>query len=405
MYSTVLTQIGMAQLINSQITGSTLKWSKMGVGDGNGLPIVVDSNRTALVNERYRAGINHLYRDTQDPTQIIAELVMMPEEGGYTIREVGIYDTDDNLVVYGSLPEVVKPVLAEGSGITLTVRCRAAIGNAASVRLIIDPSTVMVTRKYVNDELSAHYEATDAHPLASDSRPGFMSAADKMAVDKSFRGIKVGDSILYPSGNHQYAELVPESPVILTPDPATGKITVAVNASVTAKAGAVPVADIAAKLEPSWGIIPVGGIVWLALDTVPDGFLLCNGALVSRSAYSRLFAAIGTKWGAGDGSTTFALPDMSGRVPWGAATAGSYISAGLPNIIGNFRSADLGASEEATGAFREIRVINTGLTRAPSSSMDFDKHIEFKASLSNTIFGASDTVQPPAATLLSLIKY
>ena len=243
---------------------------------------------------------------------------------------------------------------------------------------------------------------TNATPTAA----GYMSAADKMAVDKSFRGIKVGDSILYPSGEHQYAELVPESPVILTPDPATGKITVAVDASITAKPGAVPVADTAAKLGPSWGVIPVGGIVWLALDTVPDGFLLCDGALVSRSSYSRLFAVIGTKWGAGNGSTTFALPDMRNRVPWGASAAGSYISAGLPNITGVFRSVDLGASEEAIGAFRETMSINTGLTRDPSSSsMDFDKAIEFEASLSNTIYGASNTVQPPAATLLPLIKY
>ncbi len=160
MYSSVLTKIGAAQLLNSQITGTALKWSKMGVGDGGGHTVTPDANKTALVREKYRAGINHLYRDPQDPTQIIAELVMMPEEGGYTIREVGIYDVNDNLVVYGSLPEVVKPVLAEGSGVTLTIRCRATIGNATNIKLIIDPSTVMATRQYVGDVLQKYLPLT-----------------------------------------------------------------------------------------------------------------------------------------------------------------------------------------------------------------------------------------------------
>lgn len=160
MYSSVLTKIGAAQLLNSQIIGTTLKWSKMGVGDGGGHTVTPDANKTALAREKYRAGINHLYRDPNDATQIIAELVMLPEEGGYTIREVGIYDVNDNLVVYGSLPEVVKPVLAEGSGVTLTIRCRATIGNATNIKLIIDPSTVMATRQYVGDVLQKYFPLT-----------------------------------------------------------------------------------------------------------------------------------------------------------------------------------------------------------------------------------------------------
>lgn len=416
MYSSVLTKIGAAQLMNSQIIGTTLKWSKMGVGDGGGHAVNPDANKTALVREKYRAGINHLYRDPQDPTQIVAELVMLPEEGGYTIREVGIYDTGDNLVVYGSLPEVVKPVLAEGSGVTLTIRCRAAIGNAANIKLIVDPTTVIATRgyvndmlqayfplsggivtgnityngnsdfsikrytntgrsifrggtdyndgaslylngknysggigvsgmarimasngtksslldlnpdgnlqldgvniatrKYVDDELDAHSAANDAHPLASVSRPGFMSAADKQAVDRSFRGIKVGNEILYPSGAHQYAELIPQSPVILTPNVADGKITVSVDASVTAKAGAIPLAGTSGLPSPTWGCLPPGWIGFFAVNSAPAGFLACDGANVSRSAYSRLFSVIGTRYGAGNGSTTFGIPDLRGK--------------------------------------------------------------------------------------------
>jgi microcystin-dependent protein len=71
----------------------------------------------------------------------------------------------------------------------------------------------------------------------------------------------------------------------------------------------------------------VGTMQMLAGGAVPIGWLLCNGALVSRTTYANLFAQIGTTWGEGDGSTTFALPDMRGRVPRGvaAATPGSEV--------------------------------------------------------------------------------
>lgn len=60
------------------------------------------------------------------------------------------------------------------------------------------------------------------------------------------------------------------------------------------------------------GIVPSGAVMDFARNTAPTGWLECNGALVSRSTYAALFASIGTIWGAGDGSTTFQLPDFRG---------------------------------------------------------------------------------------------
>jgi microcystin-dependent protein len=61
----------------------------------------------------------------------------------------------------------------------------------------------------------------------------------------------------------------------------------------------------------------VGQVCFFAMTTAPAGFLKANGAAVSRSVYADLFAAIGTTYGAGDGSTTFALPDLRGEFPRG----------------------------------------------------------------------------------------
>ena len=57
----------------------------------------------------------------------------------------------------------------------------------------------------------------------------------------------------------------------------------------------------------------VGQVCMFAMSTAPSGFVKCNGALVSRATYAALFAAIGTVYGVGDGSTTFARPDLRGE--------------------------------------------------------------------------------------------
>lgn len=71
---------------------------------------------------------------------------------------------------------------------------------------------------------------------------------------------------------------------------------------------------------------PVGTIKMFGGSTAPDGYLMCDGAAVSRTDYASLFAAIGTTYGAGDGSTTFNLPDLKGRFPLGAG-AGNGLTA------------------------------------------------------------------------------
>lgn len=71
----------------------------------------------------------------------------------------------------------------------------------------------------------------------------------------------------------------------------------------------------------------IGSLMFQAYDGTPDGpFLACDASAVSRTTYAALFALLGTTWGAGDGSTTFNLPDARGRVPMGAGS-GSGLTA------------------------------------------------------------------------------
>lgn len=78
--------------------------------------------------------------------------------------------------------------------------------------------------------------------------------------------------------------------------------------------------------------VPTGGVTMYAGSSAPSGWLLCNGAAVSRTTYATLFTAISTTFGTGDGSTTFNVPDMRGRIPIGVGTGtgGGASGTGLP---------------------------------------------------------------------------
>ncbi len=76
-------------------------------------------------------------------------------------------------------------------------------------------------------------------------------------------------------------------------------------------------------------LVPAGSIVEFAGAATPAGYLLCNGSAVSRATYAGLWNAIGTTWGAGDGSTTFNLPDLRGRAPIGAGTGAGLTARAL----------------------------------------------------------------------------
>lgn len=122
-------------------------------------------------------------------------------------------------------------------------------------------------------------------------------------------------------------------------------------------------------------------------NTLLSNEIWLEGQEVSRTNYANLFAIYGTTYGAGDGSTTFNLPDFRNRVIWGATSFG-YINAGLPNITGTFTNCD---DDYATGAFYVTdQTVGTDDGSRPQRVYGFD------ASRSSAVYGGSTTVQPPA---------
>lgn len=160
-----------------------------------------------------------------------------------------------------------------------------------------------------------------------------------------------------------------------------------------------------------------GMIFAFAGNTIPSGYLACNGAAISRTTYADLFAVIGTTYGSGDGSTTFNLPNLTDKFIQGSNTAGTVKSAGLPNIEGKVMIRT-GVKEECEtiagyqkGALKGVTRENgndvwwNGLADAENTSKYPLDSLYFDASKSNAIYGKSTTVQPPALTMRYIIKY
>ena len=148
--------------------------------------------------------------------------------------------------------------------------------------------------------------------------------------------------------------------------------------------------------------IPVGTIIAVAYTGVPEGYMHCNGAEVSRTTYADLFSKIGTYYGAGDGSTTFNLPNTVARFLEGGVGAGTYYEAGLPNITGQYYAV-VGGGITVNGAFTGSWADSAGQS---SGGGGYSRvHLVVDASKSNSIYGNSYTVQPPALTVIYCIKY
>lgn len=163
----------------------------------------------------------------------------------------------------------------------------------------------------------------------------------------------------------------------------------------------------------------IGEVRWFAMSTPPEGWLACTGASVSTSDYAELFAAIGKAFTPQLTSTdpavenpeysdptVFRLPNLMGKVPWGSTSVGTAIDAGLPNITGTatFAVSDgVNQTWPDEGAFFWDSYNATELAEKKLGTGKRDLKID--ASRSNSIYGKSNTVQPPALCLLPCIRY
>ncbi|NIG15865.1 phage tail protein [Pantoea sp. Cy-640] len=147
----IVTNLGAAKIANAVSLGTKLNITQMAVGDGGGTLPAPNASQTKLVNEVRRAALNSLTVDENNSSQIIAEQVIPETEGGFWIREMGLFDADGTLIAVCNTAETYKPQLQEGSGRTQRLRMMIIVSSTDAVTLKVDPAVVLATRQYVDN--------------------------------------------------------------------------------------------------------------------------------------------------------------------------------------------------------------------------------------------------------------
>lgn len=158
-FYSVVTNIGRAKIATAIADTETLGLKSIAVGDGLGNPVTPEPTMTSLVREVYRGDLNELRVDPNNPNYLIAEIVIPTSEGGWTVREVGLFDTSGNLIAVANYPESYKPIVSEGSGRDMVIRLIIKVedGESAALELNIDPAVVLASRQWVEINFSLQY--------------------------------------------------------------------------------------------------------------------------------------------------------------------------------------------------------------------------------------------------------
>ena len=160
--------------------------------------------------------------------------------------------------------------------------------------------------------------------------------------------------------------------------------------------------------------MPTGMFAFFHTTDVPDGWLLCNGAAVSRTTYANLFAKIGVKYGSGDGSTTFNLPNLDGRVLQGTTDTGevgNYLEPQLPNMagkIGHHNGYSGNENPEGQYTYDPPFYIDSNENNLKGFAGDnytgSAKTVHFDGSLCSSEYVTNASLQPSALQVLCCIK-
>ncbi|EKC7119197.1 phage tail protein [Escherichia coli] len=362
-YYAILTNQGAARLANATMLGSKLNLTQMAVGDANGVLPTPDPAQTKLINQKHIAPLNLLSVDPNNQSQIIAEQIIPENEGGFWIREIGLYDDEGVLIAVANCPETYKPQLQEGSGRTQTIRMILVVTNTEAITLKIDPSVVLATRKYVDDkvlelklyvddQMRNHIVAQDPHTqYAQKHNPTFTGEPKAPTPAAGNNTTRIATTAFVQAaitalinGAPDTLDTLKEIAAAINNDP---KFSTTINNALSGKQplddtlthlSGKDVAGLLAYLGLGEGsALPVGVPVPWPSATPPTGWLKCNGAAFSAEEYPELAKAYPTN----------KLPDLRGEFirGWddgrGMDTGRAILSAqgdAIRNIYGEFKT-------------------------------------------------------------------
>lgn len=355
-YKSIHTTLGLQLMTQAEATGTQIRLTHIAVGDGNGNFVTPSESQTALVRERFRTPINRVWQQHDSPNMFSAEVIIPTNVGGFTMREIGVFDSNGNLFVVGNMPDTYKPTGSDGAYSDTVIRVDFMVTNTSVVQMIIDPNVVIAThqwiinnvtpamlfpggtthqvlRKKTNADGDAEWaDPTDINVTVNSIEETQTLAAAQTVIDWAelnntglcvyVEGVRLRAdqwtkhatintritlSQSYPAGTKVVG--TQNEPAATLPDPLVKSQNLA---DVPNKNTARTNLDVFSKAETRQMAQP-GLVAYYALTIAPPGWLKANGAAISRSVYADLFASIGTAFGNGDGFNTFNIPDLRGE--------------------------------------------------------------------------------------------
>ena len=196
-YISILTDYGTQALAKALANNQPLRLVQFAVGDGNGQEVTPTANRTALVNEKHRANVSTVSIDPRNNKQIIVELTIPENVGGFFVREMGVFDEQNKLIAYANTPESYKPTLESGSGKIQVLRMVLMVSSSNAVTLSVDNSVIFVTRGQLTPhtitatsdnsfDQNGHGHAIDK---ASTTQAGIVQLTDDTGLDSDKLGL------------------------------------------------------------------------------------------------------------------------------------------------------------------------------------------------------------------------
>ncbi|MHA3059496.1 phage tail-collar fiber domain-containing protein [Acinetobacter sp. ANC 4636] len=393
-YQCIHTHKGLQLLAQAEAQGTQLRLTHIAVGDGQGYAVSPDPAQNQLVRESFRTTINRVFQDPENANKFTVEMIIPVSAGGFVMREVGVFDSNGNLILVGNLPDTYKPVANDGAFNDTVIRIPFMVSNASTIQLQVDPNVVIATHSWILNTITAGFllgggttgqvlkkqsnidgDVVWEDPSASNVFVDTLEEEQQLAEQQtqitlsqltttglavyingqrisqkagaegwqalSATKIQLGQS--YAAGSHILC--VQNEPLGTAPYP----LAKAENlADVEDKALARQNLDVFSKAESRSNGLPAGSMIYVAMNKAPTGYLKANGAAISRTVYAELFAEIGTSFGAGDGVNTFNLPDCRGEFIRGWDD-GRGID--LDRVLGSKQSGSMKSHYHGTGDF------------------------------------------------------
>lgn len=178
-YGTIITTAGAAIIAECILNGEKLNIKEAAAGDGGGAYYVPTVDQTGLINEKWRGDIANAERSASTPNMIDVKIVIDNDVGGFTVREMGLFDEDGTLIAVCNTPDTEKVTIEGGISGKLTMVMHIIVADASVVTFTINPSLDTVSKAELDAALSEHNTGSTSH---SDLRAALLNKMDNGAA-------------------------------------------------------------------------------------------------------------------------------------------------------------------------------------------------------------------------------